>query len=231
MERLGRSMQFNTYRANVTRYLDEYYAKLIQEIQQRPESSYPSIFEEELSTMKRYSHSLIREILFDMQDELEKSFSEERAGAELNEIKRRMEQLSIPPIAYRQLSTGDTGSHLVKKTPVKSTVQESPVSSYMVPGISGGVLGAALGIFIGKTLTISALGALTGGAVACTATYYYLQRISSHNEKSEVIISVPKQENTTITIVIEQRKEQMKTEFTSMVNRIEHQFLNLLKIS
>lgn len=220
-------MQFNLYKENVNRYIDDYYVKLIQEIEQRPVSSYPIIFEEELSTLKRYSHSLFKEVLFDMQEELEQSIAEEVVQDKMMVITKLAEQEPIQPISYEHLSTNQSESLLVKKNPVKTTLPGAN-GIYKVPTISGGVAGAAFGGLIGKTLTLATLGALSGGVLAFTATYYYLHKKSPKNESAQVTVKKPVSEKRSVIPVLESRKLQIKSDLMRFIDKIEEQYLSII---
>ncbi|WP_078543649.1 hypothetical protein [Litchfieldia alkalitelluris] len=219
-------MQFNRYKDNVSRYIDDYYESLAKEISQRPESSYPIIFEEELSTMKRYSHSLFKEVLFEMQDVLEQTFSEDKVQDKLNEVKKMTEQAQIQPISY--IPSEDKQKSLLVKTGVeKKVVKDTSLSHYKTPTISGCVLGATIGGLVGKTLSISALGALSGGVLAYTATYYYIQRNFSQKQKKYEFVNKPQNETQNIGAVIERRKDQVKKNLISTLENIENRFFRI----
>ena len=132
---------------------------------------------------------MFKEVFFDMQDELEQTKNEAQAQEKLNSIKNLVEHVSIQPIGLStDFDKKEEESLLVKKSLGKSKTQGSPaVPVYKIPSISGCLFGATLGGIIGKSITLSTLGALSGGAIAYTAVYF-LQKNSSPNDKGRVIL-------------------------------------------
>jgi outer membrane lipoprotein SlyB len=225
-------MQFKHYKENLNAYLDNYYSKLIVDLKQRPERSYPVIFEDELSAIKRYSHSLFNEVLFHMREALEESLSPESAEREIQRVASLIEQQGLVPISYEPRLLDSEGSTIVRVSESGEHMQKAMVkpSDLKTPAISGTLAGGVLGGVIGKSVALAAAGAVSGGVVAGTAAFYLLQKNIEQNRR--VHLKVKKEpEKADVVSLIENRKQQVESYFIQILNTVEDEFIKMKRDS
>ena len=229
LKRVNWYMNFNQYRENVNHFMDDYYTSLSLELQKRPESSYPVIFEEEFATMKRYAHSLYKEVYLDLKDHFEKSLNEVETERMSKKVTNPLESCRIVPISYQSQNIQRESTIVKSSSTMESLISEpknlSSPSTFKKPAISGLVVGGIAGGVLGKTIALATFGGAAGGAAACAATYYYIKEKNTQFKKQFKTNEIREQNGKKeVSHLIESRRENMKSTLFNLVNQVEEQY-------
>lgn len=192
-------MHFNKIQENAQEYINNFYNELADELKNRPVSSYPVIFEDEHARINRYIRALVKEVSFLVKDEIDKRFTEDEATHYFDRFSNEyLKERPVKKIFYRVSTSEKLPNNMLNSTThvlIKENKNKTVVMRRAAIGgaVVGGGTGTVLGSTMLKALGFAGLGALSGGILASTVTYYYFKHYSKKaTQEAKAVHSVPK---------------------------------------